>query len=76
MIWGGNRMAAEYGYEIPGDNTGECWAISAHKNGDGVIAGGTYDGWNLSRLYAEHRELFGNSKEEVFPLLIKMLHST
>lgn len=66
-------MAAEYGYEIPGDNTGECWAISAHKNGDGVIAGGTYDGWNLSRLYAEHRELFGNSKEEVFPLLIKII---
>ena len=73
MIWGGNRMAAEYGYDIPGENTGECWAISAHKNGDGVIAGGTYDGWNLSRLYAEHRELFGNSTEEVFPLLVKII---
>ena len=73
MIWGGNRMAAEYGYAIPGDDTGECWAISAHKNGDAVVANGTYAGWNLSRLYAEHRELFGNSKEEVFPLLIKII---
>ena len=50
MIWGGNRMAAEYGYDIPGDNTGECWAISAHQNGDGVISGGTYDGVTLSTL--------------------------
>lgn len=73
MIWGGNRMAAEYGYDIPGDNTGECWAISAHSNGDGVLAGGTYDGMTLSTLYKEHRELFGESKEEVFPLLVKII---
>lgn len=73
MIWGGNRMAAEYGYDIPGDNTGECWAISAHANGDGVISGGTYNGVTLSTLYKEHRELFGNSKEEVFPLLVKII---
>lgn len=73
MLWGGNRMAKEYGYKIPGDNTGECWAISAHPNGDGVISGGTYDGWTLSRLFAEHGELFGNSKEEVFPLLVKII---
>ena len=66
-------MAAEYGYDIPGDNTGECWAISAHKNGDDTILGGTYDGWSLSRLYEEHRELFGNSKEDVFPLLVKII---
>ncbi len=73
MIWGGDRMAKEYGYDIPGENTGECWAISAHANGDGEIRGGTYGGWKLSRLYAEHRELFGNSTEEVFPLLVKII---
>ncbi len=73
MIWGGNRMRNEYGYDIPGDDTGECWAISAHPNGDGVIANGTYAGWNLSRLWAEHRELFGNQKGEVFPLLTKII---
>ncbi len=73
MIWGGNRMRNEYGYDIPGDDTGECWAISAHPNGDGVIANGTYAGWNLSRLWAEHRELFGNQEGEVFPLLTKII---
>ena len=40
MIWGGNRLGTDFGYEIPGDDTGECWAISAHPNGDCEIAGG------------------------------------
>ena len=66
-------MRSEYGYNIPGEDTGECWAISAHANGDCTVTGGTYDGVSLSSLYREHRELFGNSKEEVFPLLIKII---
>lgn len=73
MIWGGNRMRSEYGYDIPGEDTGEYWAISAHPNGDSVIANGTYAGWHLSRLWEEHRELFGNQKGEVFPLLTKII---
>ena len=73
MIWGGNRMRKEYGYDIPGEDTGECWAISAHPNGDGVIANGIYAGWHLSKLWAEHRELFGNQAGDVFPLLTKII---
>ena len=34
MIWGGSRLKDDFGYDIPGDNTGECWAISAHPQGD------------------------------------------
>ncbi len=34
MIWGGNRLSKDFGYSIPSDKTGECWAVSAHKNGD------------------------------------------
>ena len=34
MIWGGSRLKDDFGYDIPGDNTGECWAISAHPHGD------------------------------------------
>ncbi len=72
LIWGGNRMRSEYGYDIPGDDTGECWAISAHEAGDATISGGEFDGWKLSRLYAEHQELFGDGKKK-FPLLIKII---
>ena len=24
MIWGGSRLKDDFGYDIPGDNTGEC----------------------------------------------------
>lgn len=73
MIWGGNRMRSEFGYDIPGENTGECWAISAHPGGDGTIRGGAFDGMHLSELFCTHKELFGNTGEEVFPLLVKII---
>lgn len=73
MVWGGNRMREEYGYDIPGENTGECWAISAHTSGDGEIASGTYKGMHLSELFATHRELFGGIESDRFPLLTKII---
>ena len=62
-----------YGYEIPSDHTGECWAISAHKNGDCTIADGEYKGKTLSWLFENHRELFGNIEGDQFPLLVKII---
>lgn len=73
MIWGGNKLRDVYGYDIPSDNTGECWAISAHKNGDCLIAGGEFDGKSLSWLFKNHRELFGNIEGDQFPLLVKII---
>lgn len=73
MIWGGNRLKTEFGYEIPGDDTGECWAISAHPNGDCVVQEGEYAGLHLSELWNEHRDLFGNLEGDRFPLLIKLI---
>ena len=72
MIWGGHKLKDVYGFDIPSDHTGECWAISAHKNGDCTISGGEFDGKTLSQLWQEHRELFGNIEGEEFPLLIKL----
>ncbi len=73
MIWGGDKLATDFGYTIPSDHTGECWAISAHKNGDCTIKGGTYDGAALSWLWENHRELFGNDEGALFPLLVKII---
>lgn len=72
-IWGGTKLRDEFGYEIPSDKVGEYWAISAHPNGVSSIKNGRYAGQKLDRLYAEHRELFGNRPEPVFPLLTKIL---
>ena len=73
MICGGNRLATDFGYDIPGDNTGECWGISAHPNGDDSIANDCYAGMTLSQLWDEHPELFGNIEGDRFPLLIKII---
>lgn len=72
-IWGGQKLSSEFGYELTSDQVGECWAISAHPNGVSRIKGGQYSGEKLDDLWINHPELFGNSKEPVFPLLTKIL---
>ncbi len=72
-IWGGKRLHDDFGYEIPSDHTGECWAVSAHPDGEGSIDGGTYDGTPLSKLWEDHPELFGNLPLDRFPLLTKII---
>lgn len=72
-IWGGSRLAGEWGYDIPSDHTGECWAVSAHANGDCRIAGGRFDGRRLSELWSEEPALFGNAGGDRFPLLVKII---
>ena len=71
--WGGTHLRDVFGYDIPSDHVGEYWAISAHPNGVSTIKNGRYAGQTLDVLYAEHRELFGNRQEPVFPLLTKIL---
>ncbi len=73
MIWGGDRLRCDWNYDIPGDNTGECWAVSAHPNGDCTVREGTYKGRTLSNLWKDAPELFGNMDCDRFPLLVKII---
>lgn len=73
MIWGGKKLQTDFGYKIPSEHTGECWAVAAHKNGDSKIKCDELKGYTLSRLWQEHREFFGNLEGDVFPLLVKIL---
>ncbi|WP_322154785.1 type I phosphomannose isomerase catalytic subunit [Paratractidigestivibacter sp.] len=78
-IWGGRKLADDWGYQIPDGPIGECWAISAHPNGDCAVDGGTYDGMLLSEVWRDHREVFGavpdgrGGEAGEFPLLVKIL---
>ncbi|MBZ5749050.1 mannose-6-phosphate isomerase, class I [Metabacillus rhizolycopersici] len=72
-IWGGTRLRDAYNYDIPSNTTGECWAISAHPNGQSIVTNGEYDGSTLSELWDNHRELFGHREGDRFPLLTKVL---
>lgn len=72
-IWGGNKLNETYGYTIPSLKTGECWAISAHPNGQSIVASGQFAEKSLGELWEEHPELFGHFESDRFPLLTKIL---
>ncbi|MFL0557234.1 mannose-6-phosphate isomerase, class I [Paenibacillus barengoltzii] len=74
-IWGGTKLRDLFGYDIPNDHTGECWAVSAHPNGQSVVKNGPYQGMKLGDLWTSHPELF-RSSSKVFPLLTKILDAS
>lgn len=78
-LWGGDKLKTEWGYDIPDDHTGECWAVSTRSEGVSRIASGIYGGMTLGELWTTHPELFdnldsnGGLKETDFPLLVKII---
>lgn len=72
-IWGGTKLREEYGYNVEGDDIGECWGIAAHENGNCTVKNGRYAGQTLAGLWDSHRELFGNIEGVRFPLLVKII---
>lgn len=72
-LWGGRRLEEIYPKKLPFDKTGEAWCISAHPNGPSKVLNGSYEGLTLTEIYQNHRELFGNIKNNEFPLLIKII---
>ena len=73
-IWGGDKLRTLFNY--PTSTTcGEAWGISAHKNGESIILNGKYKGYNLSTLFDEEKELFGNYLGKEFPILVKIINA-
>lgn len=72
-IWGGTKLREKYGYEIDGDDIGECWGISAHEHGDCIVRDGEYEGIRLSEMWDNHPEIFGHTSGDKFPLLVKII---
>ncbi|MRX72814.1 mannose-6-phosphate isomerase, class I [Bacillus lacus] len=72
-IWGGTALKDAFSYNIPSETTGVCWAVSAHPNGQSIVASGKFQGKTLGQLWEKHRELFGELEENAFPLLTKIL---
>lgn len=72
-IWGGERLKEEFAYDIESDSVGEYWAVSAMEEFPSLIINGELAGEDLIEVYKDNRELFGNPKEEAFPLLVKII---
>lgn len=75
-LWGGDRIAPRYGRSATPTPCAESWEISAHQDGDSVVAGGPFAGHTLSALTAEFgRDLLGSRAPLAsrFPLLFKII---
>lgn len=75
-IWGGQRLAKEYGKEMKGDILAETWELSCHPDGPSYIANGAYEGKTLQQyIDAEGRQVLGTNCDrfEEFPILIKFI---
>lgn len=74
IIWGGGRLAREYGKGIPGEKIAESWELTDRSDGVNTIHGGTYDGMLFSDYLAAHRDtVYTGWDGERFPLLIKLI---
>ncbi len=74
IIWGGQRLAKEYGKGTPGEKLAESWELASHKDGVNTIIGGTYDGILFSDYLASHKSAVSDTWDgERFPLLTKLI---
>ncbi|MBE0700518.1 MAG: class I mannose-6-phosphate isomerase [Acholeplasmataceae bacterium] len=73
-IWGGSKISDVLGYELPFEKTGECWAISAHPNGDCIVDNGFLAGKTLNNVYQTYPNLFSDwATYDEFPLMTKII---
>ena len=74
IIWGGERLAREYGKGTPGKKIAESWELTDRADGVNTIVGGTFDGMLLSDYLNAHKDEVKKGWDgERFPLLIKLI---
>lgn len=75
IVWGGNRLKNDYGFDSDLKNIAEAWMLCARNDGDNVVANGEYEGKSFTELVKEHKAFLGTKgdKYEEFPLLIKFI---
>ena len=75
-LWGGHRLADEYGIEYEEDILAEAWELSCHPDGPSYISNGKYAGRTLEEfIEAEGKEVLGTHCRRFrdFPILIKFI---
>ena len=75
-LWGGHRLAEEYGVEYDGKILAEAWELSAHPDGPSIIANGKFAGKTFREyLDEEGLEVLGTHcrRFREFPILAKFI---
>lgn len=75
-LWGGERLKTEFCKNTDLTPLAESWELSAHKDGQSIVAEGAYKGLTLTAyLDAVGKDALGAAceKYDYFPLLIKLI---
>lgn len=75
-LWGGHRLAEEYGVEYDGAILAEAWELSCHPDGPSIIVNGEFAGKTLREfLDTEGLEVLGTHcrRFREFPILAKFI---
>lgn len=75
-IWGGTKLKELYNKKSDLDIVAESWELSAHQDGESIIANGIYKGLPLTKYIEKvgHGILGTNAKKfDYFPILIKFI---
>ena len=75
-IWGGHRLAEEYGIQSDKDILAEAWVLSCHPDGPCVIVNGPNEGKTLAQYIQENgsRALGTHCRRfRDFPILVKFI---
>ncbi|MBE6795118.1 MAG: class I mannose-6-phosphate isomerase [Ruminococcaceae bacterium] len=75
IVWGGNRLKNDYGFESNLNNIAEAWMLCARDDGDNIVENGVFSGKSFKEVVAENKSLLGRKGEKYaeFPLLIKFI---
>lgn len=75
-LWGGHRLAEEYGIDYDGDVLAEAWELSCHPDGPSIITNGEYAGRTLKEyIDLKGMEVLGTHcrRFREFPILTKFI---
>lgn len=75
-LWGGRRLAEEYGKEYDGNVLAESWELSCHPDGPSTIVNGVHAGETLQQyIDGQGKAVLGKHCERFqdFPILIKFI---
>ena len=75
-LWGGHRLAEEYGIQYDGDVLAEAWELSCHPDGPCYVENGADAGLTLEQYIEKHgKEILGTHCRRFrdFPILTKFI---
>lgn len=76
-IFGGEKLLPYGADASKGEKIGQLFTVSATKDLDSTVMNGPFAGEKLSKVFAEHKELFGYDRYgDIFPIMIDFIDSS